>query len=286
MVKNGLKLIFTKLAPALKILNPKKPHFLVLMFHSVLKDEEFKSLQNVLDPGIHISLTQFEEIIKLCKESGYQFVSPNELKTKNEGKYLLLTFDDGYKNNQNILPILKKYEASAVIFINASFIKNQKISPWDHFYFEGRIRGKNREQILKEYSKRPEIITSNLEELKPLLPLTEFELQDLASNDEIYIGNHSFVHEIHSNFSGERAFSEIIKAQEFLDNLKINTVRHFAFPEGQIHHEILPQLEKYFDYIHTVEEGLNPVNSNSFLLKRYGVNSSQKSDYQVARFTI
>lgn len=286
MVKSSLKYLFTKLSPALKFINPKGSHLLVLMFHSVLKDEEFSVLQDSIDPGIHISLSQFEEIIQLCQRNGYQFISPKDLNATQRGNFVLLTFDDGYKNNQNIVPILKKYKAPAIVFINGSFIQNQNISPWDLYYFEHRKNGKKREQILKEYAKRPRLSLTFSEGLKPLMPLTEIELQELAKNDEIFIGNHSFSHERHSFFTSEKAINEILSAQKFLENLKIETVKHFAFPEGKINREILPELKKYFDFIHTVDEGINSLDSIPFLLKRYGVNSSQQSEYQMARFTL
>ena len=44
----------------------------------------------------------------------------------------MITFDDGYLDNLiNALPVLKKYEVNAIIFVTTNFIDDNEIPWWD-----------------------------------------------------------------------------------------------------------------------------------------------------------
>ncbi len=87
----------------------------IIMYHSVLKD---KASQNdyVVSPEL------FESDLKYFKDNDYTTVTVNDLidyvyanKPLPE-KCVMLTFDDGYYNNYKyVFPLLKKYNAKAVI---------------------------------------------------------------------------------------------------------------------------------------------------------------------------
>lgn len=87
----------------------------VLMYHSLRKE---KSAQNdyVIDPSY------LESDLKYLKENGYETITVNDLIEHFENgkalpeKPVMLTFDDGYYNNYTYAyPLLKKYNAKAVI---------------------------------------------------------------------------------------------------------------------------------------------------------------------------
>lgn len=87
----------------------------VLMYHSLRKE---KSAQNdyVIDPSY------FENDLKYLQKNGYETVTVNDLTEYFENgkalpeKPVMITFDDGYYNNYTYAyPLLKKYNAKAVI---------------------------------------------------------------------------------------------------------------------------------------------------------------------------
>ena len=93
----------------------------IIMYHSVLKD---KSSQNdyVISPDL------FESDLKYFQENGYTTVTVNDLidyvysDKALPDKCVMLTFDDGYYNNYKyVFPLLKKYNAKAVISPVAKF---------------------------------------------------------------------------------------------------------------------------------------------------------------------
>lgn len=71
-----------------------------------------------------VTAEQLESQLKAIKTEGYNCVTVNEIinhianGTPLKDNAMLLTFDDGYKNNLTVLyPLLKKYNLSAVIFL-------------------------------------------------------------------------------------------------------------------------------------------------------------------------
>ena len=102
----------------------RKSFVLCLMYHSV-DNEKGKG-------GIFVN--EFEEHIKWIKDK--KTFKMEELKKLNytlPKNSILITFDDGYKNNYTLaFPILKKYNMKATIFLNTKFIgKDEFYLNWD-----------------------------------------------------------------------------------------------------------------------------------------------------------
>ena len=96
----------------------RKNFVLCLMYHSV-DGEKGKG-------GIFAE--EFEEHIKWIKDK--KTFKMEELKSLNytlPQNSILITFDDGYKNNYTLaFPILKKYNIKATIFLNTAYIGNDR----------------------------------------------------------------------------------------------------------------------------------------------------------------
>jgi peptidoglycan/xylan/chitin deacetylase (PgdA/CDA1 family) len=101
---------------------PKKG-LVVLLYHSVTDKKSFTDLDK-----FSVSLKQFEKQVKFLKKMSYESVRTENIdeiltsglyKTK---KYVLITFDDGYKNNLDAAKILKKYNFNAIFFIATNTI--------------------------------------------------------------------------------------------------------------------------------------------------------------------
>lgn len=99
----------------------------VLMYHSVEESGDIHS----------VSPEKFEKQMKLLFKKDYKTITLSDLRSylKNKTiprKKVLVTFDDGYKNNLTVAkPILDKYGFKATVFVSTSFIgeelkRNQK----------------------------------------------------------------------------------------------------------------------------------------------------------------
>ncbi len=96
----------------------KRERMICLMYHNVF-DETV--------PGI-IGKDEFEAHIKYIR--GMKTFKMEELESLNyrlPENTILVTFDDGYKNNYtNAFPILKKYNIKATVFLNTEYIEKDK----------------------------------------------------------------------------------------------------------------------------------------------------------------
>ena len=102
----------------------RKNFVLCLMYHSI-DSEKNKG-------GIFVD--EFEEHIKWIKDKKtFKMEELKGLDYKLPKNSILITFDDGYKNNHTLaFPILKKYNMKATIFLNTKFIeKDEAYLNWD-----------------------------------------------------------------------------------------------------------------------------------------------------------
>lgn len=88
-----------------------------------------------------VSSKGLEAYLKVLKKWKYQMISMDDLLNSRydpNGNYIILTFDDGYKDNLTVaLPILKKYGAKATIFVNPAYASTESDdSDWGFMTWE------------------------------------------------------------------------------------------------------------------------------------------------------
>ena len=108
-------------------LRQEKNSLITFVFHGLFQNEKEIKL-NLVNPQTWITVNQFRQSIEYYLNHDYIFVSPDDVLNglnKNK-KYIMITFDDGYYNNKNALPILKKYKIPALFFPSTNHIKNNK----------------------------------------------------------------------------------------------------------------------------------------------------------------
>jgi peptidoglycan/xylan/chitin deacetylase (PgdA/CDA1 family) len=78
--------------------------------------------------------SMFEEQVRLLAKE-FDVIRPDDLGTAvktGHGRYVLITFDDGYHDNFNeAFPILKRWDVPATFFITTGFVDGRHISWWD-----------------------------------------------------------------------------------------------------------------------------------------------------------
>lgn len=99
----------------------------IIYYHRVIKD-----ISQAGKHGIFVTAEMFDEHMHYLKSNGFQTVTFEEaLKIKREnrkGKFVIITFDDGYEDNYlYAFPILKEYGFSAIVFPVAALQTNS----WD-----------------------------------------------------------------------------------------------------------------------------------------------------------
>jgi peptidoglycan/xylan/chitin deacetylase (PgdA/CDA1 family) len=110
---------------------PKLP---ILMYHEVTETPERNKRIRNTNPAYCLSVRQFSEQMEHLKKNGYQVRLLNVLidpEAPLHKKSLIITFDDGWKNNYtNAFPILKKHGLTATIFVVTGFVGKERYLDW------------------------------------------------------------------------------------------------------------------------------------------------------------
>jgi peptidoglycan/xylan/chitin deacetylase (PgdA/CDA1 family) len=226
---------------------------LSFLFHSLFADEA-QIARNLVDPLQRTTVSQFRELIEYYLAHGYRFVSPDALLEglKPDGKYVLLTFDDGYYNNSLALPILRELGVPALFFISTNHVRRQKCYWWDVLYRERMARGATRSEEYREALSMKGLSTSEIEaRLTGLFgadaftprgdidrPFTAAELLEFAGSPNVFIGNHTANHEILTNHPIDRVRRQVQSAQADLMEMTGKAPIAIAYPNGAFNKEI------------------------------------------------
>lgn len=171
----------------------------VLMFHRV-NSYDFDGLTT----PTHV----FEETMREIS-TNYKAISLSELigkiknKEKIESKSVVVTFDDGYKDNfVSAAPILLKCGIPASFFVTSGYINSQRVFPWD------------REQDSK-------------------LPLMSWDDVRSLSRMGFDIGSHTVNHVNLGKVSAQEAREELYGSKARIENEIGKPVSTFAYPFGR-----------------------------------------------------
>lgn len=238
--------------------------------------KEVVPLNGSITEGIDVN--QFETFIKYFHSRGYGFIDEHDIINENlspKGRYIYLTFDDGYYNNYLALGILKKYQAKATFYITTNHIEEGKSFWWDVVYRERAKQGKDWNFILSELQSLYEIKWKDQElylikefggsALKPLndldRPMTKEELRQFSLHDEVTLGNHTHNHLNTTLYPKEELIFSIKKAQEYLAEVSQTNTQSISYPYGFINESVINIVESLgYKVGITTEEGKNTIN--------------------------
>lgn len=245
-----------------------KNKFIILSFHRIV-DNSSNGI-NLQSPLINASTEEFErEIIFLKKHFNiisfdyllYCLGNRNPLPPQS----LLITFDDGYKDNYlNAFPIVKKYSIPIIIFVSTNPILNlepfwqDKVVYLSHIAHKqnitlgglGRFRlslkkksgANNIAEIIEKLltlndADRKQIIEKLIIDLNINLNKEDFAKLYLSENDiyemskeGITFGAHTCSHPDLNKIELEKARSEIVDSKMKLEGIIKSKVKYFAYP--------------------------------------------------------
>ena len=220
---------------------------IIPIFHGIYP-KRASARSALFDPQQGVTLDQFRLLLSSFAKAGFSFIRPDYIDDSLErgGKYVMLTFDDGYFNNLSALPLLHEFAAPAVFFASARHIKTGKALWWDVLYREmtsagmpashlrvarARLKTLRNEEI--ENWLRAEF---QLERLQPTgdldRPMTPWELKELSNDRYAVIGNHTLDHAILTNYSYQEAIEQIEGGQQELLEMTGKLPTCIAYPNG------------------------------------------------------
>ena len=160
---------------------------------------------------------------------------------------MVITFDDGYKDNFEIAyPLLKKYGFTATIFITVNYIGTDHIFWWDI------------DKIWK-YGNRDNFSLMTWEQIKIMLDYG------------IEIGSHTNTHPILTELSEKQSFKEISSSRtKIIEKLNCE-VDTFCYPAGKLNDIIIDKVKEAGYKYGVVTPPVKNIPNSLFTLRRVGV---------------
>ena len=279
MGKYYQKLLTKNLSPAVKLLgldNLTKPFYSgqgqILMFHRVIPQTGRERIHNHL--SLEISPDHLEEIITYFKRFDYDIISldilPSWLEDLNnqKKKFVVFTFDDGYKDNLDFAyPVFNKHKTPFTIYVTNSFPDKKAILWWyiiedlvlknneiNYAFSDFRVDLSCSNYLKKEMAfayLRSLITKFNEENLDSELSgffarygyspgdfniemtLNWNEISELSNDPLVTIGAHTLNHYNLCNLTDAQSFHEIAESKRIIEEKTGSKVDHFSYPLGQ-----------------------------------------------------
>ena len=183
---------------------------------------------------------------------------------------LLVTFDDGWKENCRLLDIIREYNIRPLIFLSSHLADTSR-----HFWFTACSDSET--ETLKNMPSDQRILW--LKEIYGYYPEKEFPEKRQALNiDEInrvkeYVdfGSHTSFHTVLTKCDPEGKAAEIIGSVEKLEELLDREVSSFAYPNGDYDGESIELLKQCnIKIARTIDAGWNNRRTDPYRLKVTG----------------
>lgn len=209
----------------------KKNGLTVLMYH--------KTIDTGNTDLLTVTRSQLEEHFQFLVREGYNCVSLQEVINHIstglplKKKPLILTFDDGYKNNLTVLyPLLQQYKLKAVIFLVPGYIEKAEANEMEYM---------------------------TIKEIQSMHP------------DIIEFGLHTFNHKSYNSLKLDEIEQDIIKTKNWLEKFQINYLPVHAYTYGEFPKNNKAKLADLFNIFenHGIRAAFNIGNRiNSLPLKK------------------
>lgn len=238
---SGLELLLARLVPA----NAAA----IVMFHGVCDDSRLPP-----EVDFHLTSEAFERHLRMLKRR-YPVVPLSRLLDRLERgerlhKEIVLTFDDGYRNNLTVAhPILQRHALPYAVYLATAYIGRDEWLPLNQVYAQwhfGKIGDDQMRQLRKQLrsqpsSRAPEILKSLTSSLTPAereLSQSSFamlswqEVRDLAAQG-VEFGSHTHTH---CNMAVESPAQQVEQLNTAIECMASGTGTRpatFAYPYGR-----------------------------------------------------
>ena len=207
---------YSGLFHVLRFLNRNEP--VVLCYHRVVED--FKKESEYSLSELLVSKRSFGRQLRFLRKY-YNIISMDSLVDSFEGRFelpkysLLITFDDGYKDNFSCgYPLLKQSNVPAVIFITTNFIDSKEYPSWE--------------------KKRPHSDSLML----------SWEDVRVMSREGVCFGGHTDTHLVYHQEANVDSYKEIASSKASIEENIKKPVSVFAYPEGFCNMEAIRKVKE------------------------------------------
>lgn len=218
----------------------------------------------------------FEKHIRYLKKR-FHFITIDELvrAIKNDdwamipSKSMVVTLDDGYKENYKLIGTFAKYALIPTIYLCSNIVNTNR-----HYWFESRspdishikklsytrllktLRESQGYELEKEYDERQAL---NYEEMKTMMKYVDFQ-------------SHTKYHPILTRCDSPEVKSEIVESKKILEELLTKNIAHFSYPNGDYSgREVQEVIHGGYESARTLDVGWNHRKTDPYRLKAMGI---------------
>jgi peptidoglycan/xylan/chitin deacetylase (PgdA/CDA1 family) len=202
---------------------------------------------------LRVTPNEFEKQLKWLKKNNFQSFTLSELVSLKEvpSKSVVITFDDGYEDNiTNALPLLKKYNFKATVYIVLNRFEQNWATDKD--------------------------LNKSSDELNQENMLSDKQVKEMINSGLIEIGSHTLNHVNLPSLNASKKLDEIRKSKEEIEkkfDIKCNS---FAYPFGFFDEEsILYSKEAEYTNATTTVKGVYTKKFSNFEIPRIMVSGRQ-----------
>ena len=229
----------------------------------------------------------FEDQVRYLRDM-YTITSLNKALENLMEKQVVITFDDGYKNNKTVAyPVLKKLGLKATLFVVTEFAESDVFAWWDRIesigakYTISRLKKMFPDEIEK-FVERKTAIGKLSEKPEKYVFLSWEELIEVS--DVFEIGSHGRTHAILTRLDPKAALSEILDSKRIIEKKTGMTIDSFAYPNGDYNDLIESMVEEAgYKCAVTYKGGNNSCEEQKFRLFRRGIHYDDNVDVFAAK---
>jgi peptidoglycan/xylan/chitin deacetylase (PgdA/CDA1 family) len=158
---------------------------------------------------LHVTTADFEQQLIWLQRWGFTPVTFGDLMEKPAPrKPIVLSFDDGYEDNYlNLLPLLKKYQVKAVLYILGD--RSVRRNEWD------------------------------IPKGEPAVPLlSDAQVLEMSESGWVEFGAHSMTHQKLTEASSDEARRQVEDSKKSLEKLLGKPLLSFAYPYGSVNESV------------------------------------------------
>ena len=237
-----------------------------------------------------VSIAMFHDIAPAAAERAFGFLASryriisleDYLRARQTGtplppKALIITLDDGYSQNYELLPVVRKMQIPITIFLCAGLLGANR-----HFWFLykrdemqperlKKMPNAQRLQVLADAGFRPDMEFS--------YPHSLNREQILEMKGHIDLQSHTVFHPCLPKCEDREAWEEIAGAKKILEEEYGLNVHSLAFPNGDYSGRDIEMAKKAgYQCAITVDYGFNTLKSDPYRLKRLSIDDSGDID--------
>jgi len=215
------------------------PGVAVLCYHGVCGDSEAE--RRMPFSNLHVRAGALDAHCRFLRETCHPISLEDWRRARDGGPPLperpvLLTFDEAYRPLlTEAVPVLRRYEMPAVVFVWSDPIEQQRL-PWYDAVARnlGEVQAERMKVLpYREWRRVCDTLARPANESDPCSPLTVRELQALARVPGIELGGHSASHPILAMADRDEQLAEIVRNKTSLETWTNRRVRAFAYPNGE-----------------------------------------------------